>query len=183
LYLLSFDADAVSKNNLTLTQRFLALAAPYQASPEPEKKQIPVIAVPETGKEENKEIPAEKIAVAVPSQPAAQTPEVKKETAPATKPSPQTTPAPGAKKDEVVYRVQILANTKPVGSYNVVVAGKTYKSFEYLYQGGYRTTIGAFSTLSEATRLQNICRQNGYNQAFVVAFKNNIRSNDPELFR
>jgi len=91
--------------------------------------------------------------------------------------------APVSKEDEVVYRVQILANTKAVGVQNITMAGKIYKSFEYLYMGGYRTTIGEFSTLSEASRLQAICRQNGYNQAFVVAFKNNIRSNDPELFK
>lgn len=87
------------------------------------------------------------------------------------------------KKDIVIYRVQILANTRPVGSKNITVAGKTYKSFEYLYQGGYRTTIGEFSTMSEAVKLQNACRQNGYNQAFVVAFRNNIRSTDPALFK
>ena len=84
---------------------------------------------------------------------------------------------------KVIYRVQVLANAKPVGSYVLNVAGRDYKSFEYLYMGGYRTTIGEFSTLTEAARLQNICRQNGYNEAFVVAFRNNVRTNDPELFR
>ncbi|MGE5349030.1 MAG: hypothetical protein ACM3NP_07125 [Actinomycetota bacterium] len=92
-----------------------------------------------------------------------------------------STEIPG--KDHVVYRVQILANTKPLGSRDITVAGKVYKSFEYLYQGGYRTTIGEFSTLSEAARLQSICRQNGFGQAFVVAFKNNARSTDPALFK
>lgn len=88
-----------------------------------------------------------------------------------------------ADKDVVIYRVQILANTKPVGSKNYTVNGKNYKSFEYLYKGGYRTTIGECQSLAEATALQNACRRNGYNQAFVVAFKNNIRSNDPALFK
>jgi hypothetical protein len=87
------------------------------------------------------------------------------------------------KKDQVIYRVQILANTRAVGSQNITIAGKSYKSFEYLYMGGYRTTIGEFSNLYEASRFQAICRQNGYSQAFVVAFKNNVRSNDPELFK
>ncbi len=110
------------------------------------------------------------------------TAEAKKEDTPAAR---QAQPSPGKaiEKDEIVYRVQITANTKPVGSQNITVAGKSYKSFEYLYMGGYRTTIGAFSSLSEAARLQAICRQNGYTQAFVVAFKNNIRSNDPALFK
>jgi len=113
---------------------------------------------------------------------AAPAPESKKE-APSMNKSAQSTLVPEAKKNEVVYRVQILANTKPVGTQNITVAGKNYISFEYLYKGGYRTTIGEFSTLAEATRLQNTCRQNGYNQAFVVAFKNNVRSTDPSLFR
>jgi len=92
-------------------------------------------------------------------------------------------PAPAEKKDAVVYRVQILANSKPVGSKNIPVAGTTYKSFEYLYKGGYRTTVGEFSTLAEAVKLQNFCRQNGYKEAFVVAFRNNVRDTDPSLFR
>jgi len=85
--------------------------------------------------------------------------------------------------EKVVYRVQVLANTKPVGSYVLTVAGNDYRTYEYLYMGGYRTTIGEFSSLSEAARLQNTCRQNGYKQAFVVAFRNNTRTNDPELFK
>ena len=103
---------------------------------------------------------------------------------PETKPEPtKTPPTPEVKNDIVVYRVQILANTKPVGSYDLTVAGKSYKTFEYLYAGGYRTTVGEFNTLSEAVKFQSTCRQSGYNQAFVVAFKNNVRSNDPELFK
>ncbi len=91
--------------------------------------------------------------------------------------------APQSNKDNVVYRVQILANTKPVGSYNITVSGQNYKTFEYLYMGGYRTTIGEFDTMKEAAKLLNICRQSGYNQAFVVAFKDNVRTNDPALLK
>jgi hypothetical protein len=83
----------------------------------------------------------------------------------------------------VIYRVQLLANSKPVGSYVITVAGKSYTTHEYLYAGAYRTTIGEFSTMAEAKKLQNTCRQSGYNQAFIAAFKNNIRSTDPELFK
>lgn len=96
----------------------------------------------------------------------------------ASKPAP-----PVENKDAVVYRVQILANTRPAGSKNIPVAGTTYKSYEYLYKGGYRTTVGEFTTLSEAIKLQNICRQNGYKEAFVVAFRNDIRDTDPSLFK
>jgi len=92
-------------------------------------------------------------------------------------------PAPVEKKEAVVYRIQILANTRPVGSKNIPIAGTTYKSYEYLYKGGYRTTVGEFSTLAEAIKLQNVCRQNGYKEAFVVAFRNNVRDTDPALFK
>ncbi|MDF1561337.1 MAG: hypothetical protein P1P83_14195 [Bacteroidales bacterium] len=113
--------------------------------------------------------------------PTKSTTDYKEAAAPASKPS--TTIPAEVKKDAVVYRVQILANMKPIGSKNFTVEGKTYKSFEYLHMGGYRTTIGDCQTLAEAKALQNACRRNGYNQAFVVAFKNNIRSNDPALFK
>ena len=93
------------------------------------------------------------------------------------------TPTAEAQKGIVVYRVQILANTKPVGSYDLTVAGKSYKTFEYLYAGGYRTTVGEFSTMTEAFNFQITCRKSGYNQAFVVAFRDNLRTNDPELFK
>ena len=92
-------------------------------------------------------------------------------------------PSPVEKQEAVVFRVQILANSRPVGSQNITVAGTTYKSYEYLYKGGYRTTVGEFSTLAEAVKLQNICRQNGYKEAFVVAFRNNVRDTDPALFK
>lgn len=99
-------------------------------------------------------------------------------------PKPEATKqAPVEKKDAVIYRVQILANTRPVGSKDIPVAGNTYKSYEYLYKGGYRTTVGEFSTLSEALKLQTACRQNGYKEAFVVAFRNNVRDTDPALFK
>ena len=110
------------------------------------------------------------------------TAEAKKEETPEVNKS-EPLPSKENQKDEVVYRVQILANTKPAGSQNITVSGKSYMSFEYLYKGGYRTTIGEFGTLAEAVRLQNACRQNGYKEAFVVAFRNNVRSTDPSLFK
>jgi hypothetical protein len=83
----------------------------------------------------------------------------------------------------IIYRVQILANTKPVGSYNITISGKSYKTFEYLYKGGYRTTVGDFSTFKEAGKLLNTCRQSDYPEAFIVAFKDNVRTNDSSLFK
>ena len=101
--------------------------------------------------------------------------EIKADTKPATTPS--------ENKEGIIYRVQILANTKPVGSYNITISGKNYKTFEYLYKGGYRTTVGDFSTFKEAGKLLNICRQSDYPEAFIVAFKDNVRTNDPSLFK
>jgi len=162
-----------------------------------ENKTITKPVVPERSAAAKKETaaPAQKSSVVTAAATPAQKSSGSTETAaPPQKPSVATADAAAAqkpasttksedKKDIVVYRVQILANTKPVGSKPITVAGKTYKSFEYLYQGGYRTTIGEFSTMSEAAKLQSVCRQNGYNQAFVVAFRNNIRSTDPALFK
>jgi hypothetical protein len=120
-------------------------------------------------------------------------PEVKKtETAKVTTPVTETKkaetakpviPEPGARKEVVVYRVQIITNTSSKGIYKITINNKIYNTFEYLYSGGYRTCVGEFSALAAAKELQNTCRQSGYPQAFVVAFKNNVRSTDPALFK
>jgi hypothetical protein len=99
------------------------------------------------------------------------------------KPETKTAGLPSDKRVGIVFRVQVLSNTKPVGNYNLTISGKSYKTFEYLYKGGYRTAIGEFSTLKEAAKFQNVCMQSGYKEAFVVAFKDNVRTNDPSLFR
>jgi hypothetical protein len=91
--------------------------------------------------------------------------------------------AASEKKDVVVYRVQILTNNTAKGSYNVTIGGKQYKTFEYQYAGAYRTCVGEFNSLNPAKEFQNICRQSGHPQAFVVAFKNGVRSTDPALFK
>ena len=100
-------------------------------------------------------------------------------------PKVETKPVPAEEvaKSVVLYRVQVLANTKPVGSYDLTVAGKSYKTYEYLYAGAYRTTVGEFRNLAEAVSFQSTCRKSGYSQAFVIAFRDNIRTNDPELFK
>lgn len=201
LNILDLNPCQATKDGLSLSESFFALASVDKAVHEAGKTVEPVKVASATGISETSNITSgKKTDVAQPptvtkaaedkksvtskstSTLAAQSTEVKKETASQATPDPAST-LDEAKKDEVVYRVQILANTRPVGSQTITVAGKNYKSFEYLYQGGYRTTIGEFSTLAEAVRLQNTCRQNGYSQAFVVAFKNNIRSTDPSLFK
>ncbi|MFZ2340449.1 MAG: hypothetical protein WAW07_12095 [Bacteroidales bacterium] len=192
--------DTREQDEKPVNSQPVAMSVPEKAqqkSPAPGQKAIAKTVEPEKIAAEKKETtsPTQKSSAAIDAAAPAQKPSAVKETAPPSQKSsavteakapPQKTVASAKseeKKDIVVYRVQILANTRPVGSQNITVAGKTYKSFEYLYQGAYRTTIGEFSTMSGAGKLQNVCRQNGYNQAFVVAFKNNIRSTDPALFK
>jgi outer membrane biosynthesis protein TonB len=85
--------------------------------------------------------------------------------------------------DAVIYRVQFTGNAKPKGSYEITAGGKTYKTFEYLYNGAYRSCAGAFTNRASAIVLQNSLKREGFPDAFVVAFKNNIRLNDPALFK
>ena len=92
-------------------------------------------------------------------------------------------PIPGNQKDIVVYRVQLLPTTIQKNSKEIILNGTSYKLYEYFYLGTNRYAIGEFSKVSLAATLQRICRQSGYPQAFVIAFKNNVRSLDPELFK
>jgi TRAP transporter TAXI family solute receptor len=94
------------------------------------------------------------------------------------------TPEPAAvvAKDAVSYRVQIYSR-KYRREDQVEISGKNYQTFVYSYLGAYRYTIGEFASRSEAVALQKICRQSGYPEAFVAAFKNNVRSTDPALFK
>jgi hypothetical protein len=92
-------------------------------------------------------------------------------------------PTVAGQKDVVIYRVQLLPGTSQKKSREMVINGAVYKIYEYVYLGAPRYTIGEFGTLAPATSLQNICRQSGYPQSFVVAFKNNTRSQDVNLFK
>lgn len=83
----------------------------------------------------------------------------------------------------VIYRIQITSYPASKGSYTVTVGGKNYKTFEYLYKGAYRAAIGEFASLKEAKAFMVKCRQSGITDGFIVAFKDNVRSNDPELFK
>jgi hypothetical protein len=85
--------------------------------------------------------------------------------------------------DAVIYRIQFTSNAKPKGSYEITSGGKTYRTFEYLYNGAYRSCAGAFTSRSSATALQNSLKREGFPDAFVVAFKNNERITDPSLLK
>jgi hypothetical protein len=92
-------------------------------------------------------------------------------------------PTTAAQKDVVIYRIQILTTARPKNEKEIILSGKSYKLFEYVYNGAYRYTVGEFTVLQQAIELQRTCRQSGYPQSFVVAFKNNTRSLDPNLFK
>jgi hypothetical protein len=87
------------------------------------------------------------------------------------------------KKQVVIYRVQFATNATSKGSYKITINNKSYNTFEYLYSGAYRSTVGEFKTMAEATAFQKTVRESGYPGAFVVAFKDNVRSLDKELFK
>jgi hypothetical protein len=65
----------------------------------------------------------------------------------------------------------------------LVVENKSYPLYIYFYLREYRYTAGEFLTLEPARQLQFAIRRAGYPQAFVAAFKNNVRSLDVTLFR
>lgn len=83
----------------------------------------------------------------------------------------------------VVYRVQLSSYSGSKGSRDITIGGTTYKSFEYFFNGLYRMCVGEFGNLAQAREALKIIKQEGYPDAFVVAFVNNQRSLDPFLFR
>lgn len=105
-------------------------------------------------------------------------PEVKKQE-PVKPPVEQATPST----DAIVYRVQFAASSKPKGSYEITIGGKKYKTFEYLYNGAYRSCAGEFSTSASAAGLQKQLRQEGYPDAFVIPTKGKERVTDPALLK
>jgi hypothetical protein len=87
------------------------------------------------------------------------------------------------KKEVVIYRIQFETTNGSKGSYKLTVNNKVYTTYEYFYKGAYRSTVGEFNSLSEASAFQNTLRKSGYPGSFVVAFVNNVRSLDPKLFK
>jgi hypothetical protein len=92
-------------------------------------------------------------------------------------------PIPEKFRDIVVYRVQFLSSPTPKDIKELVVDGKKYVPYIYFYLREYRYTAGEFTSLGPAKELQSAIRKAGYPQAFVAAFKNNVRSLDFSLFR
>lgn len=84
---------------------------------------------------------------------------------------------------DLLFRVQILSSTQSGSTPNVVIEGKQYATFEYHYKGSYRITVGEFETVEEANKFRLQCKEAGFNQAFVAAFRGNKRETDPSVFK
>ncbi|MEN8202644.1 MAG: hypothetical protein ABFS28_08620 [Bacteroidota bacterium] len=85
--------------------------------------------------------------------------------------------------NRLLFRVQILSSTSSNTSPRVTIEGKTYLTFEYYYKGAYRITVGEFEELSDATAFRGKCRNSGFDQAWVAAFRGKERETDPSVFR
>jgi hypothetical protein len=94
-------------------------------------------------------------------------------------PEPEPAPAP----DRVLFRVQILSSTNANSRPKVTIAGSTYTTWEYYYKGAYRITVGEFASVQEALTFRSKCRDSGFGQAFVAAFRGNERETDPSVFK
>ena len=91
--------------------------------------------------------------------------------------------APAQFRDLVVYRVQFFSSSRQRIENQIIINGVSYATYEYYYLDLFRYTIGEFTSLAPAIELRNRCKGSGYSDAFVVAFVNNKRTNDPNLFR
>jgi len=89
--------------------------------------------------------------------------------------APQKTTEVKTSKDDMKYRVQLFSSNIKQKEDQVTINGKIYKTYMYFFQGENRYTIGEFKSLSAAQEFQNDCRNSGYPQAFVAAFRNNER--------
>ena len=194
LFRVTMTQQAADKNTSTLSYLFNGKSEPktsfIAATSEADLKP----AASETSKRKSATESVKKEEVIVPKASSSKKKITEKVTS--TKPAPKATvaenktvetkssqPVTVEQKEVVIYRVQLLPNSTQKKSKEMEINGKKYKLYDYLYLGTYRYTIGEFSTLSSAVELQRICRQSGYPQSFVIAFKNNIRSLDPKLFK
>lgn len=77
------------------------------------------------------------------------------------------------KSDDIIFKVQIATNATKVD-----IADSRFKAqpvWEYFDGGFYKYTVGAFKSFKEANVLKNTMRDLGFENAFLVAFKNNER--------
>ena len=92
-------------------------------------------------------------------------------------------PALQSDPDLVTFRVQIKSSEKAESTPSVSIAGKSYTTNEYFYKGSYRITVGQFETVVEANAFRLQCKESGFEQAFVAAFRGNKRETDSSVFK
>ena len=167
LFKVTFRDEPATQKLASLSNAFKYIA---QAGLAPAGKIIPVA-------EKQAEAAPPPVKEAVPEpvkpQPVAETRQ-KPERIPEQKPSTETL-------DKTVFRVQFLSTSKTRGSNTITLGGKTYKTFEYFQNGSYRSCAGEFSSPAEARNLLTIMKQQGYPDAFIVAFRNNERVTGSDL--
>ncbi len=92
-------------------------------------------------------------------------------------------PTPEPDPNRVTFRVQILSSVKANSRSEVSIEGKPHSTFEYYYKGAYRITVGEFIDLDKANAFRTKCKNSGFMQAWVAAFRGNKRETDPSVFR
>jgi len=98
-------------------------------------------------------------------------------------PEPVEEPIEELDPNRLVFRIQILSSSRANSNPIVTISGARHETFEYFYKGAYRVTVGEFETVSEASKFRTSCKNAGYSQAFVAAFRGNERETDPSVFR
>lgn len=83
----------------------------------------------------------------------------------------------------VTYKVQIFSRNYNNPDKKAIINEVSYNTNAYMYLDAYRYTVGEFTSLQEAIKLQNLAREAGYNQAFIAAFIDNVRTTDTAAFR
>ena len=94
--------------------------------------------------------------------------------APSEKPATKPSDSPAASRDNVFFRVQFYSSSE-----RLPLNSKLFKGIqdvrEYSHGGLYKYTTGNESTLEKASTLCKTIRSMGFNDAFVVAFQNEMR--------
>ena len=143
---------------------FLTETEEPEPKPEPEPVRVETVVAPVVQQPEPEPEPVIEVAI---TEPVVEEPE----------PEPEPDP------NQVVFRVQILSSSKVNSNPSVTIAGTRYSTFEYFYKGAYRITVGQFNTVQEASSFRSKCKNSGFSQAFVAAFRGQERETDPAVFK
>jgi N-acetylmuramoyl-L-alanine amidase len=84
-------------------------------------------------------------------------------------------PETDVKADELIYRVQIETSTTKIAIDDARFKGMP--TFMYEDKGLFKYTVGAFRDTESANALKTEMRTAGYQHAFVVVMKGNVRVN------